>query len=477
MHKMTCPNCKERLPVGAAFCPMCFRKLIAEENYASITITPNTRRIQLFAIKVFISISIIMALWPSPIDTPVKVVLSATKIPKKTPENVPTAEITDFKTEPISTPQGEDLPKIPDILPIGEISPQSSALSTLNPATTGSLAPPVPGKIPDTMTPHITPSGISISSSPTSSATVTPKPNAPTSIPTPMFTPKNTEKPAPTPASEALFTVFDCGDSVSIVKYFGGEVNLVIPDYIKGKKVFRIDSQAFINHRELEYVKLPSYCTEIDYNAFGNCASLRKVILPDGLKIIRAEAFSGCTSLEELKLPEGLKDIGNNMIEDTAISHIAIPTSVEYTGSAFNKCNTLSYIDVAPDNENYCSIDGVLFKTTGNSGKYTLIRYPAAKRDFTEYTVPVNVCSIDDFAFAQNTTLQKIILSNITSSIFAYAFKETSNLERIVTTRALEYIKKGAFEDCNPKLRLTVYEGSYAQNYAAEHNIAYDLYQ
>lgn len=204
---------------------------------------------------------------------------------------------------------------------------------------------------------------------------------------------------------------------------------------------------------------------------------MRKVILPDGLKIIRAEAFSGCSSLKELRLPEGLKDIGNNIIEGTAISRIAIPTSVEYTGSAFNKCNTLSYIDVAPDNENYCSIDGVLFKTTGNSGKYTLLRYPAAKRDFTEYTLPVNVCSIDDFAFAQNTTLQKIILSNITSSIFAYAFKGTSNLERIVTTRALEYIKKGAFEDCNPKLRLTVYEGSHAQNYAAEHNIAYDLYQ
>jgi len=107
----------------------------------------------------------------------------------------------------------------------------------------------------------------------------------------------------------------------------------------------------------------------------------------------------------------------------TSIATITIPASVTNIGDlAFSNCTNLTSITVAPANNNFSDIGGVLF----NKDATELIKYPGGKAR-TRYTIPRSVTSIgrDSFAYVNLTS---VIIPKSVASIGNSAFANTTNL-------------------------------------------------
>ncbi len=180
--------------------------------------------------------------------------------------------------------------------------------------------------------------------------------------------------------------------------------------------ITNIGAFAFYQCRSLQEINIPLSVVEIDEYAFGNCSTLVDVWYPGTLadknkiniganntelhnadwhyiysndnftyqisdgkatvtgcdknlsgKITIAEtidefpvtaigdsAFNGCSAITEINIPSGITNIGENV---------------------FDGCTSLKRIEVAEDNENYCSLSGVLY----TKNKKVLICRPAAQ--------------------------------------------------------------------------------------------------
>ncbi|MBR2743275.1 MAG: leucine-rich repeat domain-containing protein, partial [Clostridia bacterium] len=123
---------------------------------------------------------------------------------------------------------------------------------------------------------------------------------------------------------------------------------------------------------------------------------------------IGGDVFRGCYSLESISLPSGIVAIEG--IED----------------GAFESCKSLKSITVDPANTSYASDGGVLF----NKNMTALVLYPAAKRD-SSYTVPDTVTSIGAYAFAGSNNLDSITISENVALIGWKAFDRCRHLASI----------------------------------------------
>jgi len=151
---------------------------------------------------------------------------------------------------------------------------------------------------------------------------------------------------------------------------------------------------------------LPESVINIEDNAFYQCYKLTSVTLPDTLRTIGDSAFSSCDNLKSVTIPNGVVTIGYSAFSWTGITTLAIPASVkEIKDSAFRYCQSFKEINVDKDNENYSSLNGVLF----NKDKTILILYPFAKTA-TTYNVPNGVETIRSGSFSGNESIKKIFI-------------------------------------------------------------------
>ncbi len=245
--------------------------------------------------------------------------------------------------------------------------------------------------------------------------------------------------------------------------------------------VTNIADSAFYWCDKLQSVQLPESLLTIGERAFANCSKLVSVNIPSNLKSISGWAFYSCYNLESLTLNEGLQSVGELAFKDCRkITNLYIPSTLVSIDldRTFIGCDQLSMIEVAKDNPNYCSIDGVLF----NKDMTILYCYPAGKanssydipngvtkindygfywnENITKITIPETVIEIDEDAFAGCTKVKEFIIPEGVISIGSTAFYRCSSLVTISLPASLYTLGKDMFESCSKLTTIEVAEGS-----------------
>ena len=244
-------------------------------------------------------------------------------------------------------------------------------------------------------------------------------------------------------------TIPDCVTSIGIGAFRGctSLKSITIPS-----SVTSIGYEAFKGCTSLINIKISNGVNEIGERAFYDCTSLKSITIPDGVTSIPMDTFNGCTSLTNITIPDSVTSIDCAFNGCTSLTSITIPDSVTEIGfSAFFGCTSLTAINVATGNQNYVSVNGVLY----NKDKTTIMRYPAGKKDKT-YSILDGVTSIDYYAFSGCTSLTSITIPYGVTSIPMDTFNGCTSLTSITIPNSVTYIGSFAFCDCTSLTSITI---------------------
>ena len=179
----------------------------------------------------------------------------------------------------------------------------------------------------------------------------------------------------------SAFTYVNHGDSIEITGFDNSISDVVIPSEIEGLPVTAISVGAFY------------------------LSTITSIEIPNTVTSIGEMAFLGCTSLKSVKLSTGVAKIEKN---------------------AFGSCSALQEIQVAKDNPNFSSLNGVLYSKKQD----TLVIYPAAKTD-AAYIIPSGVTSVAMYAFSENPYLETLTIPNSLIKVGDSAFYNCKNLRAV----------------------------------------------
>ena len=179
----------------------------------------------------------------------------------------------------------------------------------------------------------------------------------------------------------SAFTYVNHGDSIEITGFDNSVSDVVIPSEIEGLPVTAISVGAFY------------------------LSTITSIEVPNTVTSIGEMAFLGCTSLKSVKLSTGVAKIDKN---------------------AFGSCSALQEIQVAKDNPNFSSLNGVLYSKKQD----TLVIYPAAKTD-AAYIIPSCVTSVAMYAFSENPYLETLTIPNSLIKVGDSAFYNCKNLRAV----------------------------------------------
>jgi hypothetical protein len=250
--------------------------------------------------------------------------------------------------------------------------------------------------------------------------------------------------------------------------------------YTIPSSVTSIGVRAFSNCYGLTSVTIPSSVTAIDNVAFFDCSALTSIdvdsansnyssaggvlfnksrnallqypagntaryyTIPNSVTAIKDQAFAYCRNLISVNIGSSVTSIGHNAFFNcSGLASITIPDPVISIGErAFFFCSGLEDIEVAPNNPNYSSINGVLF----NKQEDTLLQYPAGKTG--SYVIPISVTVIKEDAFFFCTRLTSIVISNSVVAIGDENFANCFGLTSITIGNSVATIGMGAFAAC-----------------------------
>lgn len=223
--------------------------------------------------------------------------------------------------------------------------------------------------------------------------------------------------------------------------------------------LFTMDGKTLIQYpraRTAATYAVPAGVENINSYAFYN-SKLTDVTLPEGLKYIGTSAFGGCQGLTSIDLPDSVEEMGAYAFSNCSdLTQVNWPADLIYfAADIFSNCQSLAAVNIPEGNEDYYSIDGVVFSRDGYSPLWpttgpSLIYYPTGKRD-TAYTVPAGVTDIGREAFRGNRYLQKVDVPGSVECIWGLAFQACTNLSQVTLHEGLRYVDFAGISECAVK--------------------------
>ena len=211
-----------------------------------------------------------------------------------------------------------------------------------------------------------------------------------------------------------------CGDNVTYS--LDTETGVLTISGTGKMKDYSGEDSPFYQNSNIKSVIIENGVTSIGNLAFSSCNSLIEVSLPSSIISLGVSAFSGCENLMSISIPANVADI----------------QSIAFAG-----CKKLTSIEVDSNNENYSSINGVLF----DKNITELVCYPAGKND-ASYTVPNTVKSFAYGSFYDCENLTSVIIPNGVTSIGGASFWNCKNLKSIVIPKSVTKIDLFSFNGC-----------------------------
>ena len=203
--------------------------------------------------------------------------------------------------------------------------------------------------------------------------------------------------------------------------------SLTLPDGFES-----MDDTAFWYMSKLERVDLGG-ATILSDSAFRYDRALAEVnFRPDLNRLAEVGDYAfDTTALTSATLPDSVTSIGKGAFSnDTALTSLHLGSGIASIGeSAFVGSNNLASLTVDPANTVYSVEDGALYGK-GDAGR-TLVLYLPTKTD-TDVTVPTGTVAIADSAFANNSSLRRVVLPEGLTTIGYGAFDGDANLADIV---------------------------------------------
>ena len=271
-----------------------------------------------------------------------------------------------------------------------------------------------------------------------------------------------------------------------------GLTELVLPQSLQ-----EIGRDAFMQCSGITSVEVPDGVELLASQAFSYCTELVAVRLPKSLKAIEDCVFYGCRKLENLIIPEGTVSLKQYMLQDgPSRGYVVIPESVTslttttadfwgnsqrkyccYAGSAaeqFAIDNEIPYLLIGQD----CYVSGDFIYAVTNEGTAKLLAYAGTD---SKLVIPgeIDGRKVTDFGelgsgqenrFITSITFPEGILK------IGFEFWKFENLSTVYIPASVTEIDGGAFSSA---LNLTIKgkEGSYAQTYAMENEIPWEIWE
>ncbi len=245
-------------------------------------------------------------------------------------------------------------------------------------------------------------------------------------------------------------------------------------------------------------VVLPETVVSIGEYAFANCEKLN-VVLSSSIETLGEGAFLHQRS-------------GTNVLEIFDFNNLARLQSIPaycFSGvQLFGETGDNQYISIpaeASEIQDYAFYQMYNagwtceeIRIEGNTARIGKHAFEESTNGIKRVIISGKVKEIDEYAFANNYYLETVTIGGFTETIGSHAFYRSSTLQEVTLSEGLKRIGENAFAEC-PKLlsvaipqsvssiarnafdrqvtTLTVYQGSYAEQYAIENGLQYKYYQ
>ncbi len=160
---------------------------------------------------------------------------------------------------------------------------------------------------------------------------------------------------------------------------------------------------------------------------------LKSIILPATITSIEGQVFWSSKYLTSINIPSSVTNIDNH---------------------SFSEC--LALINVDSNNQNYSSIDGVLF----NKNQTTILHYPNSRMG--NYTIPSSVTSIGFLAFYKCSGLTSVTIPSSVTTIDFFAFAKCSGITNIFIPSSVTSIGIEAFDGCSALINVDAKNLNYS---------------
>ena len=244
----------------------------------------------------------------------------------------------------------------------------------------------------------------------------------------------------------------DGDGNATITKYSGNVSALTIPDDVDGYPVVAIGANAFSGNGYLQSVVIPDGVNSIGEGAFLACSKLSQVALSPKLKVLGGYAFGDCDSLTSITIPKSL--------EKTTQAYY-LQYIYNYQWGVFIACDNLKNITFEEGTTkianglfaNNDSIEKVVIPDTVTSIEWNAF-YKCSK--LKDISFSDGLVSIGDDAFSYDKLIEKVEIPNTVTSIGSGAFLGCGNLSDVKLSKRLKELGGYAFGDCDSLTSITI---------------------